>query len=308
MPKRPREETPTYVKLELAGISRHGVREIHEVIERVLQQERDEASARRGGMTEETEDARDGGSTSGAAGSPPVALLFESNFVVDRVGAQSIPRDLQNPHTWEAWRVPTYESVVTASKSSHSGGHKDLETRSGAASLSLRTGKTARRQAPAGHMSRQARGRFHTYCPASRKKYIPGKLSPELRSALGMSNGNDNEDDHVPWLDRMRRYGYPPAFVIECLRGRLEKKAPLKILGGEEEEDEQGGDSTPLVVASESECVRKILEFPLYLCPGRSLMHPGFTALRQSAPIIASVEESRPDGGLLRVAPCPINC
>ena len=52
-----------------------------------------------------------------------------------------------------------------------------------------------------------------------------------------MSNGNDNEDDHVPWLDRMRRYGYPPAFVIECLRGRLEKKAPLKILGGEEEED-----------------------------------------------------------------------
>ena len=106
MPKRPREETPTYVKLELAGISRHGVREIHEVIERVLQQERDEASARRGGMTEETEDARDGGSTSGAAGSPPVALLFESNFVVDRVGAQSIPRDLQNPHTWEAWRVP----------------------------------------------------------------------------------------------------------------------------------------------------------------------------------------------------------
>ena len=333
MPKRPRpaEATSTYVKLELAGVSRHGAREIHEVIERVLQQER---GARAAGAVaeevEEAEDARDGATAvapaasaavaagAGTAALPRAALIFEPDFVIDRVGVQSIPRDLQNPHTWEAWRIPTYELVVAAARKRAVGGGsaKTLNSSSSSSSSSGAdvtgsAGKVARQFAPAGHTSRQARGRFHIYCPASRKTFVPGMLSPELRSALGMGNGEEDLDLPVPWMDRMRRYGYPPAFVIESLKGRLDKKV-LKMLDGEDEEDEAESASVSLIVASESECVRKLLEFPLYLCPGADLTHPGFAALRRgdaAANLNAEEAISHQEGGgggLLRVSPCPI--
>eukprot|EP00946_MAST-07B_sp_MAST-7B-sp1_P000991 g991.t1 len=301
----------TYVKVELAGVSRHGAREIHEVIERVLKEERSSALGGRSDASERVQAEMGEGSEAAqsktalrdmftsaraAHSSPPVTLIFEPDFVVDCVGAQSIPRDLDNPHTWEAWRVPTYDLA--------SGVSAEVTGRDESGSSST---ARASRPGPSSRTRGRPQGRFHTHYTASKRQYVPGNLSVELRSALGMSSDGDGDSDQgsdPPWFDRMLRYGAPPAFVIESLRGRLDEKV-LKMFDEEEDGEKSKGLTADLTPASESDCVRKLLEFPLYLRPGRSLSHPVFAALqRREAHSNSSKGEA--GGGLLRVAPCPV--
>ena len=113
-------------------------------------------------------------------------------------------------------------------------------------------------------------------------------------------DGDSDQGNDPPWFDRMLRYGAPPAFIIESLRGRLDEKL-LEMFDEEENGEKSEGSAAELTPASESECVRKLLEFPLYLRPGRDLSHPGFAALQRWE---ACLFRGEAGDGLLRVAPC----
>lgn len=317
-----------YVRVEIGGISRHGIRRIYEVIERVLDQEtlrrnvadssleldseEDEVEGSRGN---DRTDANMNGSmahsdtkykrlkASQAGGSSqPVQLMFEPGFVIDRAGSQEIPRDIQNPHSWEAWSIPKYEIIAPRIN--------DRQNVIGSTSKNrLKPAVSATKYAPADHQSRQARGRFYKGWSTSNRAFTPGELSAELRSALGMSQDKDSK---VPWLDRMQRYGFPPAFVMESMKGRLNRKS-LKLLDGEsgDGEDKDGTDegeqNRTLEIANASECALQLFEFPLYLQPGNGLHHPGFKALRNhSTRSTASCPGSEDGDCGLYVSPCPI--
>ena len=305
----------TYIKVELAGVSRHGIRQIHEVIERVMEEERADEEKDDDNQSEKNSKGpfAERNITQSGVGrqrleptraddsSRAVELVYEPGFVIDRVGSQEIPRDIQNPHTWEAWSIPKYELISSTTNVSQS--HQNI---SSCSENTVKSADVVSKHAPADHQSRQARGRFHKGWSASKRVFTPGKLSPELRAALGMS---EDEETKVPWLDRMRRYGYPPAFVMESMKGQL-KPETLKVLDGDDDnEDFKKAEKGQMVkIATTSECALKLLEFPLYLHPGRGLNHPGFWALRNDSTRSASPVGLHEDDDFgLYVAPCPIN-
>ena len=207
-----------YVRIELRGISRHAAREITETIERVVA---GEAAARRAASIK-------GGSAAAVAafGASAVApqvesrreVIFSDRFCVDRTGVQSIPRDLANPQTWEAWNVPLHDVTSPASSSSSSSASSASSSSSSSSSALSASSTNLTHMCFAdrgGHNKSRPvmRGRYHTAFTAT--SYQPGQLSPALRAALGMSA---EASAPVPWLDRMRRYGFPPGYVLDDVR------------------------------------------------------------------------------------------
>ena len=157
----------------------------------------------------------------------PLTMVFSDIACIDRRGTDIVaPRNVQSAYQWEAWRVPLYD-LGTASSSAASSASSS--TPPGTPSSS-----TKMTQAPPDHISRQARGRYHLSCNPTDPNTVPGgPLSQELREALGLPTSGEGEAAaRPPWLDRMRRYGWPPGYLMKLMGRQTLKMVGSGAAGG----------------------------------------------------------------------------
>ena len=164
---------------------------------------------------------------------PPTTLLFSNTACIDRTGTTiAMPVNVQSAHHWEAWQVPLYDLTVSSAASASTDNASISATTATAtpqqstATTTTTTTKyfnsfstsSAISSAPEDHISRQARGRYHLHCDPTSTPFIPGQpLSASLIKALGLDKDKGNELTPPPWLERMKRYGWPPGYLKRLL-------------------------------------------------------------------------------------------
>ena len=103
-------------------------------------------------------------------------------------------------------------------------------------------------------------------CNPSAAKYAPGQpLSTDLTQALGLVEGTP-----PPWVDRMRRYGWPPGYLI----GMLDQKT-LDVVDDASDQSDAENDQQKKVQKedpedpedpeTETKSNEQLLTFPMYM-------------------------------------------
>ena len=243
----------------------------------------------------------------------PTTLLFSNSACIDRTGATiAMPVNVQSAHHWEAWQVPLYNLTVS-SAAAPSTDDASISATSATPLPLQRTATTttttkyfnsfstssAISSAPEDHISRQARGRYHLHCDPTSTPFIPGQpLSASLTKALGLDKDKGNELTPPPWLERMKRYGWPPGY----LKRLLDPTPKLEMFDQVDDDKETSKGDVPK---------KNMSFFPMYVwAPNHPDANQMFAHLPQPTPVLTpssnvSASEDETESGLVEW-PCPV--
>lgn len=231
------------IEVTLRNVSLRTRKEISQAIERALAKESNEK------VFDPTKDSDE---------EEEVNLLFSDIVCIDRIGAmESLPINaVQSAYQWEAWSVPTYDLAPSSISTDLTSSSSSSSSSSLPTSLPSDSSSKPLQRAPTDHISRAARSRYHLTIDSDIKKKMPfGQISKDLKNALGLTSGMP-----LPWLDRMRRYGWPPGFLIQMLK----KKHIIPLIDAVD--DDNVNASVKIINNNDDEDNNAcMMEFPLYL-------------------------------------------
>ncbi|PVD31346.1 hypothetical protein C0Q70_06758 [Pomacea canaliculata] len=210
---------------------------------------------------------------------------FHHGFMIDTRGW---PLEADDPALCTNWEVPKYYQVFDevypsepAANSStlakpakpketcfNCGGDHRLNDCKLARDMDrIRTNRREHQKKSGSNTNYSARYHKEPELHPTRQKFKPGKISDELREAMGLL-----PNQLPPYIYRMRLFGYPPGWLIEANRkasslAMYDKDGRETDLRGESLEDGEVGEPSSDYGGTDTYDIQKIIEYPGFTVP-----------------------------------------